>query len=280
MTVALERLLGHGEIYVDPSSVVVWEQADATRPWLPPHLVSIPGLPRDGMVALSRLDFARVAMASLWLKGLMARRVAEEGFAGLPYAESRNALQEVREEAGHALMLLKTAEAAGLCEKALAAELSGLDRLTRGLRPDGLGFWAWMYLGEAVTDAYVLKALRECDELCPVARQVMQLHHREQTRRMAVCKAMVSERLKTAGALRRHLVAMALPRLLRHYLAVMLFPTAESLAALNLPDVAGTVRALRGDQGRRAVGAGCAASAVTVLRRAGVPLRLGASFPW
>lgn len=280
MTVALERLLGHGEIYVDPSSVVVWEQVDAARPWLPPHLVSIPGLPRDTMLALSRLDFARVAMASLWLKGLMARRVAEAGFAGLPYAESRAALQEVREEAGHALMLLKAAEVAGLREKALTDQLARLDRLTRGLRPDGLGFWAWMFLGEAVTDAYVLKALRECDELCPVARQIMQLHHREQTRRMALCKAMVTERLKTAGAWRRHWVAMALPRLLRRYLEVMLFPTPEGLASLNLTDLPATMRAVRGDQGRRAVGSGCAASAVTVLRRAGIPLRLGASFPW
>lgn len=280
MTVALERLLAQGETYVDPMSVVVWEQADPERPWIPAHMVSVQGLPRETMLKLSRLDFARVALASVWLKGLTAAKVAERGLLSSPSGDARMALQELREEAGHALMFLRIAEMAGLPEDAIAAQAHGMERLTRRLRADGPALWAWAYLGEAVTDALVTKALREGDDVCPVARQVMQLHHREQARRMATCKAILGERMKHAGWWRRRGVAMLLPKLLRRYLQAMLFPSAASLAALEVNNPPATARAVLNDPARRAMASSCAAAAVTTLRRAGLPVRAGASYPW
>lgn len=280
MTVALERLLAQGEVYVDPISVVVWEQADPERPWFPPHLMSVPGLPRDAMLKLSRLDFARVALASVWLKGLTAAKLAESGLLARPTGDARQVLQELREDAGHALMFLRIAEMAGLSEHSIGVQVASLEGLARRLRADRPALWAWAYLGEAVTDALVTKALREGDELCPVARQVMQLHHREQTRRMATCKAILTEKLKSTGWAYRKGVAMLLPVLLRRYLQVMLFPRAAALAAAGIPDAPAAARALWNDQGRRAFASSCAAAAVTTLRRTGLPIRAGASYPW
>jgi DNA-binding Lrp family transcriptional regulator len=280
MTVALERLLAQGEVYVDPMSVVVWEQADPDRPWFPAHMVSVPGLPHETMLKLSRLDLARLALTSVWLKGLTAAKVAEQGLLTSPATDTRLVLQELREEAGHALMFLRIAEMAGLSEEAVAGQTRRIEKLTRRLHADGPALWAWAYLGEAVTDALVTRALREGDDLCPVARQVMQLHHREQTRRMASCKAILVERLKRAGWLRRQGVAMLLPVLLRRYLQAMLFPRAASLAAVGVNDPHATARAVLNDNARRALASSCAAAAVTTLRRAGLPMRAGASYPW
>ncbi len=280
MAVALERLLAQGEIYVDPSSVVVWEQAEPNRPWFPAHLLSVPGLPRDNMLKLSRSDVAHVALCGVWLKELALSKTTEAGLLGRPCGEAMRALQEMREEAGHALLLLKLIEMSGLSESALSGDFAGLERFSRHMRPDGAAFWAWIYLGEAVTDTFLLKALREGDDLCPVVRQVMQLHHREQSRRLNVCKAILIEKLKATGALRRRAIAMVLPVMLRRYLRVMLFPTAATLAAVGVASPHGTARALQGNHGRRALGSGCAAAAVTVLRRAGLPIKAGTSYPW
>lgn len=280
MAVALERLLAHGEVYVDPLSVVVWEQADPNRPWLPPHMLSVPGLPRDGMLKLSRLDLARIGLGGVWLKGLMAAKVLGTGVLGRPFAEARLALQELREEAGNALMFVKLAELSSLSETAMARDLARLENLVGRLDAGRAGFWAWIYVGEAVTDALLLKALREGDDLCPVARQVMQLHHREQTRRLAACKTVLIEKLKTTGAVRRRAIALMLPTMLRRYLRAVLFPSADSLAGIGVANPHATARAVWNDHGRRALGSGAAASAVTVLRRAGLPIRAGASYPW
>ncbi len=280
MTVALERLFGSGETYVDPSSVVVWEQMDAGRAWLPPHMLSVPGLGRQEMLALSRVDLGRIALASVWIKTVMTSRITEASLIGRPIGDCRVALQEMREDSGHGLMLLKVAETAGVREVAMAEPLARLDGAVRRLSPADAGFWAWMYLAEAVTDALAVKALREADALCPVARQVLQLHHRHQNRRLAACKTVLSERLTSAGPIRRRMVAMRLPGLLRRYLGLLLFPDAASLAALGVPNPQATARAVANDHGRRALGSGCAAAAVTVLRRSGLPVRAGASYPW
>ncbi len=279
MTVALERLLAQGEVYVDPMSVVVWEQADSDRPWFPTHMVSIQGLPHETMLKLSRLDFARVALASVWLKGLTAARVAQRGLLSGPTADARLILQELREEAGHALMFLRVAELAGLPEEAVSEQARAMEPLTHRLRADGPALWAWAYLGEAVTDALVTKALREGEDICPVARQVMQLHHREQTRRIATCKAILSERLKRTGWLRRKGVAMLLPLLLRRYLKAMLFPGGAALAAAGVGDPHATARALLKDSARRAMASSCTAAALTTLRRTGLPVQAGATYP-
>lgn len=280
MTVALERLLAQGEVYVDPCSVVIWEQADAARPWLPPHLLSVAGLPREAMLKLSRLDFLRLAAASLWVKGLLVSRAAAGGFQfGDPLA-AKLALQSVREAASHGLMLHKMSEQANLGTVAVMPDATPLDNAVVPWTTAHHEFWAWLYLADSVIDCFVLKALREGADLCPVSRQVLQLHHRDHIRHMAAARAMFESRMKTAGPLARRWFAYRLPGLLRELLRVAFFPTEASLAALSLAQPGSTARSVWQDQARRSLAAGCAASAITVLRRGGLPIRPGASYPW
>lgn len=280
MTVALERLLAQGEVYVDPCSVVIWEQADAGRPWLPPHLLSVAGLPREAMIRLSKVDFLRLAAASLWVKGLLVSRCAEGGFQlGEPIAV-KLALQSVREAAGHGLMLHKMAEAASLGEAKVMHDAAPLEAATAGWTTQDHQFWAWLYLADSVIDSFVLKALREGADICPTARQVLQLHHRDHIRHMAAARAMFESRMKTAGPLTKRWFAFRLPGMLRDFLRIAFFPTEASLSALSLAQPKTTVRSIWNDQSRRSLAAGCAASAITVLRRGGLPIRPGASYPW
>jgi hypothetical protein len=280
MTVALERLLAQGDVYVDPCSVVIWEQADASRPWLPPHLLSVAGLPREAMVRLSKVDFLRLSAASLWLKGLLVSRSAVGGFQLGDSLTAKLALQSVREAAGHGLMLHKMTEIAGLGPLQVMHGASALDAAAAGWTTAGPQLWAWQYLADSVIDSFVLKALREGGDMCPAARQVLQLHHRDHIRHMNAARAMFERTMKTAGPVETRWFAFRLPGLLRHFLRLAFFPTEASLAALSLSQPKNAARSVWNDQSRRSLAAGCAASAVTVLRRGGLPLRPGASYPW
>lgn len=280
MTVALERLLAQGDIYVDPCSVVIWEQADGGRPWLPPHLLSVAGLPRESMLCLSKVDFLRLATASLWLKGLLVSRSAAEGFHLNDSVAAKLALQSVREAAGHGLMLHKMVEKSGLGGVPVMHDPAVLDTAVAGWTIADPRLWAWLYLADSVIDGFVLKALREGADMCPTARQVLQLHHRDHVRHMTAARTMFEARMKTAGPLQPRWFAFRLPGLLRQFLRLAFFPTEASLAALSLAQPKSTARSVWNDQSRRSLAAGCAASAVTVLRRGGLPLRPGASYPW
>ena len=280
MPVALERLLAQGDVYVDPCSVVIWEQADAARPWLPPHLLSVAGLPREAMIRLSQVDFLRLAAASLWLKGLLVSRAAGGGFHLGDSLAAKLALQSVREAAGHGLMLHKMVEKAGLGDVRVMHDPAELDSAVAGWTTADAQLWAWLYLADSVIDSFVLKALREGADMCPTARQVLQLHHRDHVRHMTAARTMFEARMKPAGPLETRWFAFRLPALLRQFLKLAFFPTETSLAALSLTQPRNTARSIWNDQSRRSLAAGCAASAVTVLRRGGLPLRPGASYPW
>lgn len=279
MTVALERLLAQGEVYVDPCSVVIWEQADTARPWLPPHLLSVAGLPRETMIRLSKVDFARLAAASLWVKGLLVSR-AGGGFRIGDGIAAKLALQSVREAAGHGLMLQKMVEIAGLGDVRVMSDPGPLDGHLDGTTIQDHQLWGWLYLADAVIDGFVLKALREGADICPAARQVLQLQHRDHVRHMAAARAMFESRIKTARPLATRWFAFRLPGMLRRFLQLTFFPTEQSLSSLGLTQPKATARAVLNDQSRRSLAAGCAASAVTVLRRSGLPVRPGASYPW
>lgn len=116
--------------------------------------------------------------------------------------------------------------------------------------------------------------------MCPTARQVLQLHHRDHIRHMNAARAMFERCMKTAGPMETRWFAFRMPGMLRHFLKLAFFPTEASLAALSLSQPKNAARAVWNDQSRRSLAAGCAASAVTVLRRGGLPLRPGASYPW
>jgi hypothetical protein len=286
MSTLIERLGDHGARYRDPVATIRWHEADPAAPWLPPHLLSLAGLPvqqrmsRAQTLRLSQLEFARLCAAGLWLEGLLISRITADGFPAARAAEARVMLQEVREESGHGLMFLEMIRRAGLEDLPLLGPTRLLNAVARRLRTQDAEFWAMVLIGESVTDALALRALREArgeNTLCPVARQVLALHHRDEARHIAAARAFIDARAARMGRLRRARFGLAVRWLLRHFLRATLYPTRESLAALGVDDPGAVLRAALACPRRRELANALAAHPLSVLRRG--PMALAAGVP-
>ncbi len=268
MTDTLSSLAALGADYRDPVAAVDWQSSDPDRPWLPPSLLSLAGLKSqhdmspDILRRFSQIEFARLCAAGLWLEGLLISRTSHGSYLRLPTAEARVVLQEAREEAGHGLMFLEMIERAGLGGLRLLGGTRWLSWVARRLRPDSAEFWAMVYLGESVTDNLALRALRaDAGAICPVARQVLSLHHKDEARHIAAARALLRRRLTAVSPLRRHAISRALDFLLPYFLRAVFYPTVASLQALGLPDPTATARQAAACPERRALAEACAAPA-------------------
>ena len=195
MSTVIRRLGALGANYQDPLAAIDWSAADPALPWLPPSRLSLAGNPAQArlshatLVRFSQVELARLCAAGLWLEGLFISRVAARGFLEYRAEEARLMLQEVREESGHSLMFLEMIERAGLTDVALLGPTALLSWVAHRLRPGQPEFWAMVFIGETVTDTFATGALkaaaREGAPICPVARQVLSFHHREEARHIA-----------------------------------------------------------------------------------------------
>jgi hypothetical protein len=187
-------------------------------------------------------------------------------------AEARVMLQEVREEAGHSLMFVEMIDRAGLGGVPLLGDIRLLSRVAHRLHPDGAEFWAMVYIGESVTDSFALAALRaDAGAMCPLAREVLQFHHKDEARHIAAARTLLKTRVGAMSAPRRWLFRATLKFLLRRFLAATLYPTEASLRAMNIPDPAGAARAAARSPERHAFAEECARSATRFVEGAVMP---------
>jgi len=280
MNGVLPHLGALGAGYRDPVAAVDWAAADPSLPSLPPHLLSLAGLqvqaqmPRDVLLRFSQIEFARLCAAGLWLEGLLIHRVSCGGFLSTRPAEARVMLQEIREEAGHSLMFLEVIERAGLAGMPLLGPRGFLTWIASRLHPDQAEFWAMVYIGESVTDSFALRALKDSAEseeaICPVARQVLRLHHNDEARHIAAARALLDARLAALSPMRRMIFPRFLKLLLRHFLRATLYPTVASLRALGLDEPEAVARAAARCPDRRRIAEACARPALEVLARNGL----------
>jgi len=278
MSKTLSQLAELGAEYRDPIAVIDWSAADEARPWLPPEVLSLAGLPAQAAMdaamlnRFSRVEFARLCAAGLWLEGLLISRVMKDGCLTTLPAEARVMLQEVREEAGHSLMFVEMIDRAGLGGVPLLGDIRLLSWIAHRLHPDGAEFWAMVYIGESVTDSFALAALRaDSENICPLAREVLQFHHKDAARQIAAARPRLQTRIGAMSAPRRWLFRATLKFLLRRFLAATLYPTEASLRAMGIPDPAGAARAAAASPERRAFAEDCARSSTRFIERAVMP---------
>ncbi len=278
MSAALDRL---GDApYRDPVAAIDWSAADPALPWLPPRMLSLAGLETqaemsaDTVVRFSRVEFARLCAAGLWLEGLLISRVTCGGFLAAPTDEARIMLREVREESGHSLMFLEMIDRAGLSGVALLGSTGLLTRIAHRLDAGDAEFWAMVYVGESVTDTFAVQALRHAKEagaaICPVAHQVLSLHHRDEARHIAAAREFLEGRVAAMTPLRRRLFSATLRFLLGRVVRATLYPTAASLQALGLAQPERAARAARTCPERRRLARACAAPALRFMARSGL----------
>lgn len=278
MTELLDRLGAHGKDYRDPMAAIDWQATEDGRPWLPLGLLSTDGLgtaiPSETLNKFSRIEFARLCAAGMWLEGLLISRVTAGGFFDLPCDEARVMLQEVREESGHSLMFLEMIDRAGVAGVRLLGGTSLLSWVARRLSPSGPEFWAMVFVGETVTDTFALKALKSSRDdaaaICPVARQVLDLHHRDEARHISAARAFLAGRISQMTGARKAAFGWLLRFLLRRFLDATLYPTPASLAAAGFQDSRGLAAKIRACPARRALAEDCAKPALDLLARDGV----------
>lgn len=274
MSTALQHLAELGAEYRDPLTAIDWSAADDSRPWLPTDVLSLAGLPEQTAMdeallnKFSRVEFARLCAAGLWLEGLLISRVMKDGCLTTLPAEARVMLQEVREEAGHSLMFVEMIDRAGLGGVPLLGDIGLLTWVAHRLHPKSAEFWAMVYIGESVTDTFALKALRaENGAICPLAREVLQFHHKDEARHIAAARALLKRRVGAMSAPRRWLFRATLKFLLKRFLRATLYPTEASLRAMGIPNAAGVARAAAASPERCAFAEDCARPATLFIER-------------
>ena len=277
MSTVIRQLGTLGADYQDPLAVIDWNAADPALPWLPPSRLSRAGnhaqarLSHATLVRFSQAELARLCAAGLWLEGLFISRVASRGFLDYRAEEARVMLQEVREESGHSLMFLEMIERAGLTDVALLGPTALLSWVAHRLRPEQPEFWAMVFIGETVTDTFARGALkasaREGTPICPVARQVLAFHHREEARHIAAARVLLEGGVARMNPARRQLFAWTVRFLLGHFLRATLYPTAASLDAAGLDEPRSLAAAARACPRRRRLARACAAPALEFLAR-------------
>ena len=278
MNAALDRIAKHGRYYNDPITAIDWQVADAERPWLPKGLLLGPdvqaAMEDDQFIALSRAEYTRLCAAGLWLEGLLINRVTESGLMGLEMEEARVMLQEIREETGHSLMFLEMIDRAGHDDRPRLEGTRLLTAIAKRLRIETPEFWAMVFIGETVTDTFAMKALKLSkpadDAICPVAEQVLALHHREEARHIAAARQFLATRISRMSRHRRWVFARTLRWLLNMFLEATMYPSSESLHRAGVPDADNLVQRLRRDPWRQEMAAACAAPAVSLLTREGL----------
>ena len=180
-------------------------------------------------------------------------------------------LQEVREEAGHGLMFLEMIDRTGLSGVPLLGTRRVLTTVANRLGPGQPEFWAMVYIGESVTDSFARRALKESagngSPICPLARQVLSFHHKEEARHIAAARALLQRRLARMSRPRRRIFSHTLNALLARFLRATLYPTAASLKVLGLPEPEATARAALACPERRRLAEACARPALNVLSR-------------
>ena len=280
MSQVLDRLGAHGAHYRDPVAAIDWHDARDDQAWLPHDLLSMnsaalgkPFSPIE-LNAFSRIDFARLCAAGMWLEGLLISRVTAKGYLGLRTDEARIMLQEVREESGHSLMFLEMIERAGLANVPLLGSTGLLTWIAGHLDPAGPEFWAMVYIGETVTDTFALKALKRVREdgaeICPVACQVLELHHRDEARHIAAARTLLGSRIGQMTEARRLLFTRTIRFLLKRFLDATLYPTPASLDVVGIENAKSVARIIRQCPERRRLAEACARPALELLRRDGL----------
>ena len=153
-----------------------------------------------------------------------------------------------------------------------------LSAVARRLCVDDTEFWAMVLIGESVTDGLAVRALRESrgeNALCPVARQVLELHHRDEARHIAAARTFIEARSARMGWARRARFACMVRWLLRHFLRATLYPTRESLQLLGVDDPHAVQRQALACPRRRKLANELAAHPLAVLGRSSMVLAGG-----
>jgi P-aminobenzoate N-oxygenase AurF len=230
----LRQLSSNSTPYRDPLGVIEWGQLNLDDPWLPEPALSLYGLPEYETLSdaikrrLSHYEFVNVMLCGLWLESLFLQRFAGCLNPSLARGEYEYLLHEVREEAGHSLMFLKTIESSGLPLPEDAWRAPGFSSLIgRHLPLEGALFWLAAVIGEDVPDKFNRFLRQNAQRVNPAIRQILSTHIIDEARHIALARGRLEAHLRDCGPLRRAGLAYAGRVLLHQLVRIYCFPPAR-----------------------------------------------------
>jgi hypothetical protein len=228
--------------YRDPLALVDWGRLSLDDAWLPERALSLYGLPEYAALGdtvkrrLSQYELINVMLCGLWLESLLLLRFARRLDPGIARSEYEYLLHEMREEAGHSLMFLRSIESCGLFlpERAWRApQLAGL--LARSLPLTGAVFWLAAIIAEHVPDQFNRLVRQSAEHVNAAVKQILSVHMVDEARHIALARQRLEARVSASSALRRAALGCAARILLRDLAGVCYFPPASfyELAGLS-----------------------------------------------
>ncbi|MGQ0750066.1 MAG: diiron oxygenase [Betaproteobacteria bacterium] len=275
--VLLERLSHNSAAYRDPLTHIDWRQFDSERVWLPESALSLCEVPEFAALPdatrrrIAQHEFANVMLCGLWLESVFLQRLSRRLGPALPRGEYEYLLHELREEAGHSLMFLRTIEAGELALPPGAWQAPRLaDFVARHSPVDGALFWLAVVIAEDVPDKFNRRLRQYGDELHRGVRQVCTLHLIDEARHITYARSRLEELLQQCGAVSRAGLSVAARLLLRQLAAVFYFPPARYYELAGLNDGAAWRRRALQNPARQRFVRQCLAPTLRLLRSSGL----------
>jgi len=230
----LSQLGENSNPYRDPLALIDWSKLDRDAFWLPEQAVSLYGLTeydslsQQQCIRLSQLEFLHLTEIGLWLENLFIYRISRAGLRhqAEPQQSVYN-LHHIREEAGHSLMFRTLQQHAGypsVCLRLKQPRL--LNTLAHRVPSSTLAYQTALYLGEALPDRVNRKWLKMDGSVCPVVRQITQIHMRDEARHVASVLNQLTSSLSMTPASLLRLSNPVLGLFTRQFIQRLFYPDA------------------------------------------------------
>ncbi|MHB8472609.1 MAG: diiron oxygenase [Gammaproteobacteria bacterium] len=197
----VEQLSRNSRPYRDPLTRIDWERFDHDSYWLPKTALSLHGvaafaaLPDERQRALSQQEYLHVISLHAWLKSLFIEK--SRGVLTRPTANtalSRYRLHELREHAGHALMVFELLKRNGSTPYHMpAARSRTLEFLTRLATPESTVYQLLALMGAELPDRLHRIVRQHRAEICPAVYDMVNILVIDATRHITQARDALEE---------------------------------------------------------------------------------------
>jgi hypothetical protein len=150
--------------------------------------------------------------------------------------EYRYVLHEVVEEANHSLMFQELINRAGCDPQGVGALEAWLDRrVARWGATFPELFFCFVLAGEIFIDHENRERLRRRHELHPLVARILQIHVTEEARHVCFARRYLEDRLPALSPLRRQVIRLAMPLILRSSETVLSQPSPRIVQRFRIP---------------------------------------------
>lgn len=230
--------------YRDPLARLNWETVDTATWWLPPHALSLAGVPEFDSLsllrrrALSQWEFVHFIETALWLDSLFIRRLGAALDATTEHQHRSRFLHEIREQAGHGLMFLELIARSGIrIERGSRHRPQLMRLLLHGTADSSPLFWALVIVGEELPDK-LSRAVRSATGeamVSPLLHQMTTLHIVDQARHIAHARAAFEQAMRRQPRWRRAVLSPLLSSAIDAFVNHLFIPPAAIYSAARLP---------------------------------------------